>query len=490
MALPSVLTCVRQSHFNLSKHMFRNIKTIRSYILSLAGLALVLPLQGLSQSDPGKQNNPVAFQATADFWNSPEFVKTFMGNYGFRSEVEPKFNNLEEQKYYTEILELLRENPEGAIESLKKQIKPESSSILSFTLAKLQQQEGEVEAAKQNLEVALAKSPDFLRAHRELGFLLAQNSEFEAAAEHLVRTIELDGADGPGFGILGYCYLNLDRPISAEGAYRNAMLLAPSTKDWKLGLIKSLYVQSKFNEGSLILDELIQADPENEAYWSLKAEMQVLQEKLLDAVVSLETMRRLGKAGSQDLGRLADLHLIQNRPDLAVEIYEAAMKGEEPLETSKLVRAGEALTSQGYPLKAAKLIEGLESNLGESMDDEMLVSVLKLKSKIALSQDNGDTAIQFLEQALEKDPLDGEALILVGDYYQTQEEWEKAVFRYETASRIDGYEADALVKQAQVLVKQGKYTNAISLLEQAQKIRPKDFVARYLESVEKAAGRR
>ena len=64
------------------------------------------------------------------------------------------------------------------------------------------------------------------------------------------------------------------------------------------------------------------------------------------------------------------------------------------------------------------------------------------------------------------------------------------MFRYETASRIEGFEADGLVKRSQVLVKQGKYTNAISLLEQAQKIRPKDYVARYLESVEKAAGRR
>lgn len=444
----------------------------------------------LAQTEPATGSNPVAFESTQSFWNSPEFVKSFMGNYGFRSEVEPKFNNLEEQKFYTEVLDLIQENPEDAIQKLQKQIKPESSSILSFTLGKLQQQQGDLEAARQNLEVALAKAPDFLRAHRELGFMLAQNGDFAPAAEHLVRMIELDGADGPGYGVLGYCYLNMDRPVSAEAAYRNATLLSPASKDWKLGLIKSLYSQSKFNEATLLLSELIQDDPESEALWSLKAEMEGLQDKLLEAAVSLETLRRLGKATAQDLGRLADLHLIQNRPDMAVEAYELALQTEEPLAPSKIVRAGEALISQGYPTKASELVGQLETSLGAFMDDEILLPVLKLKSKIALYQEQGEQAIQYLEQALEKDPLDGEALILVGDYYQTQEDWEKAIFRYETASRIEGFEADALVKQAQVLVKQGKYTNAISMLEQAQKIRPKDFVARYLESVERAAGRR
>lgn len=436
------------------------------------------------------ESSAISFKATADFWNNPEFVKTFMGNYGFRSEVEPKFNNLEEQKFYTEILDLLRDKPEEAMQGLKKQIKPDSSPILSFTLAKLQQQQGDTESARQNLEVALAKAPDFLRAHRELGILLAQSGEFETAASHLTRAIELDGADGPGYGILGYCYLNLDRSISAEAAYRNAMLLAPGSKDWKLGLIKSLYLQSKFGEASLILNELIQIEPENEAFWNLRAEMQIQEEKLLDAVVSLETLRRLGKATSKDLARLGDLHLMQGRPGLALEAYELAMVGPDPMDPMKLVRAGEVLISQGYPDKASKLLEKLEAGLQESTDDTTLVAILKLKSKIALSQENGELAIAALEQVMEKDPMDGEALILAGDYYQTQEEWEKAMFRYETASRIEGFEADGLVKRSQVLVKQGKYTNAISLLEQAQKIRPKDYVARYLESVEKAAGRR
>jgi hypothetical protein len=63
----------------------------------------------------------------------------------------------------------------------------------------------------------------------------------------------------------------------------------------------------------------------------------------------------------------------------------------------------------------------------------------------------------------------------------------KAGARFDAASKIEGFEADAFVKQAQLLVKSQKYADAVELLRKAQKSKPRDNVQRYLERVEQLA---
>ena len=49
---------------------------------------------------------------------------------------------------------------------------------------------------------------------------------------------------------------------------------------------------------------------------------------------------------------------------------------------------------------------------------------------------------------------------------------------------IEGFEADAKVDQAQLLVRNKDYSGAIRLLKAAQAIRPRDSVQRYLDEIE------
>jgi hypothetical protein len=117
------------------------------------------------------------------------------------------------------------------------------------------------------------------------------------------------------------------------------------------------------------------------------------------------------------------------------------------------------------------------------------LKLLKLESKVAMSTGAGEKAIESLEQIIQKDPLDAEALMLAGDYYAKNNQKEKAEFRYQTAAGISGYEAEAFVKHAQLLVQSQKYPQAAELLKKAQKVKPRDNVQRYLEKVEQLAPR-
>jgi len=110
-----------------------------------------------------------------------------------------------------------------------------------------------------------------------------------------------------------------------------------------------------------------------------------------------------------------------------------------------------------------------------------------MESKVAIANGDGEQALKVLEQIIEKNPLDGEALLMAGDFYAQSGERERAVFKYEMAARVSGFEADAWLKHAQILVRSLQYSKAIDLLDKAQKIQPRDNVQRYLESVQRVA---
>jgi Flp pilus assembly protein TadD len=121
------------------------------------------------------------------------------------------------------------------------------------------------------------------------------------------------------------------------------------------------------------------------------------------------------------------------------------------------------------------------------LEKEDQKDLLKLRARLAVAEGAGEEEARVLEEIVALDPLDGEALILLGQYHNRNNESEKAVFYFERAAAIEKYEADAKVRHAQLLVRNGKYTEALPLLRRAQQIKPRDDVQRYLDQVEQVA---
>ena len=66
---------------------------------------------------------------------------------------------------------------------------------------------------------------------------------------------------------------------------------------------------------------------------------------------------------------------------------------------------------------------------------------------------------------------------------------EAAGMMLERAGRVEGLDARALVRQAQLEVEQGRFRAAVSLLGSAQAFDEQPHVARYLEQVRRLATR-
>ena len=96
-------------------------------------------------------------------------------------------------------------------------------------------------------------------------------------------------------------------------------------------------------------------------------------------------------------------------------------------------------------------------------------------------------AVSRLEEIVEKDPLDGESILLLADYYGRNEKAEKAELFYQRAEQIDLFEVRAKISHAQFHVARNNYNKALPLLRDAQAKRPRENVQQYLNQVEKLA---
>ena len=302
----------------------------------------------------------------------------------------------------------------------------------------------------------------------------------------MTRTVALGDADGKVFGLLGFTFMNQGRHASAEAAYRQALVFEPDNLDFKLGLVKCSLATANYEYALGLLDELIKQYPERDSLWSLQANIYIQKDQPAKAAVSLEMLRRLGKATAQNLFLLGDLFMAQEAPDLALGAYLEAVDKDGGQNLARALRPAQILVSRGAWDESRRLFAKIrDTRSGLTGADEL--KLLKLESRVAMSTGKGEQAIVTLEQIIQKDPLDGEALLLAGDYYAKNGQKEKAEFRYQSAANISGFEADSYVKHAQLLVQSQKYAQAAELLRKAQKVKPRDNVQRYLEKVEQLA---
>ncbi|MGN6644164.1 MAG: tetratricopeptide repeat protein [Verrucomicrobiota bacterium] len=457
---------------------------------------IVLLLVALVARAQSKETDAAVFQtafapmpatnALASIWNDPDFANRMIGSYGFASDAEPRMSPDEQMTYREKVVPLLREDLTKALPVLQGLVKPNASAVFDFTLGNIYFQNEDLTNAVKYFEAALAKFPDYRRAQKNLAFALVRAGQYEAAIKPLTRTVSLGGADSKVFGLLGFAYMNQGRFASAEGAYREALVFEPDNLDFKLGAVKCAIATANYDHAIALLDELIALYPDRENLWSLQANLYIQKEQPAKAALSLEILRRLGKATPQNLYLLGDLYMAQESRDLALAAYLEALDKDGGQNPTKALRPAQILVSRGAWEEAKQLFARIRgTGIALSSADEL--KLLKLESKVAMSTGAGEEAVKVLEQIIERNPLDGEALLLAGDYYAKNDQREKAEFRFETAAKLQGFEADAFVKHAQLLVQSQKYSQAVELLRKAQKVKSRENVQRYLDKVEQLA---
>ena len=443
---------------------------------TLGGVALLFGL-GLTST--------VSAQIQKSLWENPVFQKRLAGSFGFNSEVEPPLSE-NEAADYDQIRPLMQDAPDKALEYLVKlSALPDASARFDFLIANLLFQKGQREQALGWFEKAIAKFPDYRQAHNNMAILLMQMGQAQRAVQHFTEAIRLGAVDGTTYGLLGLAYVTLQNFVAAEECFRNAIVLNPEVKDWEMGLIQAMYSQEKFAEVISTMNRMIKANPGDEKLWMLQANAYLGRKEALAAAANFEIVEQMGKLPTASLNTLADIYVNEGLLAAAADCYLRAFEKDESGAVEGPLRAAEILLAkEGYDA-ARSLLESVRQKSASKISPADEVKVLKVEAKIGMAEGREDESAALLRTVVEKAPLDGESLILLGQYHQRKGELEKAEFFFQTATGIKEHEMDASVRLAQLKVGQGKYEEAIPLLKRAQAIQARDSVGRFLEDLER-----
>jgi tetratricopeptide (TPR) repeat protein len=433
-----------------------------------------------------------------DYFRSPEFRDAFLGTLGVKSDVEPKLTE-EEQHYLEQIQPFMGKDLEACINAFEKVSGPEATARFDYELGVLYMQKNDVEKAREALIRAVTKFERFLRAHSNLGLLYTRVNRTREAIPHITKSIALGQASEELYGMLAYCHLQNGDSLSAETAYRNAIMLGPKTVDWKTGLAQALFSQQKAGEAIALLDELLKVDPQKELFWNMQAVAQIANGQPLKAAQNLEMLALMGKATAKEYSILGDIYMSQALFPLASRSYiaGASAKG-APSAPDGLLKNAESLAQRSAYPEAKSVLASVES-VFPSLDTSHKVKMLKIRSRIAMAEEAPDSAVALLNEIVQVDPMDGEALMLLADHFikkGTDADLVQAIFYLERGVKIPTSEADASVRLAQAKIAKsasetdkGKrleaMASAIELLKRAQELKKRDSVGSYMADLEK-----
>jgi tetratricopeptide (TPR) repeat protein len=420
-------------------------------------------------------------------WNDPAFRRALVESYLAETELEPKVLE-EEREPLSTVLELVsKDRLAEAAREVALLATPTASAVFDFTKANIHLQREELTEAAAGYQVAVEKFPKFRRAWKNLALVRLRRGEFEPARRAFTRVLELGGGDGFTYGLLAFTHANLGHPLAAESAYRQAVLLDPATPDWKMGLAKSFFDQKRFADAAALCGEMLAADPERHDLWLLQANAFLGQGQAMRAAENYELLERMGSSSVASLNSLGDIYVNEGLHELAVRSYVAALERFPEATPERALRAAKVMSASGAREETKTLSERIQALRGATLAEGERKDLLKLRARIAVAEGAGEEEARVLEEIVALDPLDGEALLLLGQHAARGGDAEKAAFYYERAAGLEKFEADAKVRHAQLLVGQGRYAEALPLLRRAQQLQPRDSVADYLKGVERAA---
>lgn len=451
---------------------------MKQILIPLFCTALFLPLSGKT-----KQKNPMI-----ELWNDPQFQREFTASYGVLAGTEPELD-ANDKNTLRGLIKYIKTRPQKAIEQLTAAIKSDTSAALDFILANLYFQEGQLKAARQYYKQAILKYPDFRRAYKNLGLVEIQSNEFKAAIQYLSKSMELGEVDGRAYGLLGYSYLTQENYYPAEAAYRQAILMQPEVRDWKLGLARCLLEMEQHSDAVALLHSLILEDSENTDYWILQSNALLGIGKTLEAARNLEIVERLGQADLQTLSLLGDIYMQNAMPDLALNAYLKASEIAEADDLDILIKSAEVLILTNNFNQSDRLIKRIRTDFSQRLNEKAELKLLTYQAQIARANGENTQAAKLLKEIIERDLLNGEAIIELAKYYADQDQLAEAVTRFEQAAKIPAFERPALIAHAQTLVNYKRYNEALPLLYRALRLELDRNLKDYTDRVERAAAK-
>lgn len=417
---------------------------------------------------------------SASYWKDPSFLASFNGSYRINARIEPSVSG-EERAVLVRVQAAMQEGKrEAALQILKSSSLIKNSAALRYNQGNIEYELGRLDEAIVSYQSALERFPTFRRAHKNLGSALIQKGDLKNAEASLRKAVELGELDGSTLGLLGYCYLNAEQYASALQAYRIAQLTQPDTVEWKAGMAQCLAEVGDDQEALMLMEEVVESRPNEVSYALLLVNIQLHLEQKLEAIAGLELLRRQGHLDFDHSALLAQLYLNYEDIRMAKPIVDTLAKALDPAGVSSFLQIVSRVVTLGewdYAMELLRCVESIDMREGNRSELQRIQAFI-------LIQKEEEGAIALLEQVLKRDPLDGDALLMLAAEMARHQDFESAAMYYDRAAALIGSQYQALLEHGKMLVSQQRFPQALNKLREAAALQPSKELSKYIEGVE------
>ena len=315
--------------------------------------------------------------------------------------------------------ETQREDGEAAIEALRKAIELDPDRVNPhYNLGVIYSYRDDIEPARQAFEAALAIDSTFSAAHKRLGMIHRQRGFRQEAMTALERAVHHSPDDSEALFALGLAYRDMRMYEPALESLERAAELNPLSPKIRLNLANVYMRLGRREQGRLLMQEA---------------------EDLRQRLGGLHTEATAPPGKSLSIGTASDHYHLALAHSMAGRIDEAIVE--------------------------------FRRSLGINPDQKDANTGLGL---MLLEQHQPESALAYLQRAVELDPEDPVTLMRLGWAHEKMERYAEARKIFEQAVSLDSSLVEGYTSLARIVSTDGEHERAIALLQRAIELRPND----------------
>jgi tetratricopeptide (TPR) repeat protein len=320
--------------------------------------------------------------------------------------------------------ETQREDGEAAIAALQKAIELDPDRVNPhYNLGVIYTYKDNIEPAQQAFEAALAIDSTFAAAHKRLGMIHRQRGFRQEAVTALENAVRYTPNDSESRFTLGLAYRDMRMYDPAVESLERAAELNPLSPKIRLNLANMYMRVGRREEGRLLMQEA---------------------EDLRQRLGGLHTEATPPQGESLSIGTASDHYHLALAHSMAGRVDEAIVE--------------------------------FRRSLGINPDQKDANTGLGL---MLLEQHQPESALTYLQRAVELDPQDPVTLMRLGWAHEKMESNAKAQKAFEEAVALDSSLVEGYTSLARIVSADGEHKRAIALLRRAIELRPNGTQAHF-----------
>ena len=313
--------------------------------------------------------------------------------------------------------------------------------------------------AETAFRLALQAAPNHIRAHESLGMLYLRTERYEDARTHLVRAMGLGRNTPLVHSALGYLDVRTRRYSAAATDFERALTLAPDDRSAQRGLLLALTETREHDKAEALVEQLLRENPDDRDLWVYRARIALMSDEHASALASLETALRLGDDSLENRRACFELQMESGNVARGVELLRGLRARELPF-----ALIDDALGWLANENEWDRFRELLSSVDRASLSGVEQSRLLTRRAALAVRDGNRRAASSALQEALDLDPANAEALVALGQIHRMDRDYGRAELVLRRASDYFMVREDALVARAEVAIDQEDFDAALTHL--------------------------